>query len=92
MNAKDIAVESKITFSRNVKGYPFPSKLRDTRANVIASGVYEALAKNGGYELYKIAQMSEPVTRTPRPFRTSARGAMDTPPIPTRWARRPGLM
>lgn len=63
MNAKDIAVESKITFSRNVKGYPFPSKLRDTRANVIASGVYEALAKNGGYELYKIAQMSEPVTR-----------------------------
>ena len=60
MNAKDIAVESKITFSRNVKGYPFPSKLRDTRANVIASGVYEALAKNGGYELYKIAQMSEP--------------------------------
>ena len=63
MNAKDIAVESKITLSRNVKGYPFPSKLRDTRANVIASGVYESLSRSGGYELYKIAQMSDSVTK-----------------------------
>lgn len=63
MSANDIAVESKITLSRNVKGYPFPSRLRDTRANVIASGVYEALARDGGYELYKIAQMSDDICK-----------------------------
>ena len=63
MSANGIAVESKITLSRNVKGFPFPSRLRDTRANVIASGVYEAVGRQGGYELYKTAQMSEQVTK-----------------------------
>ena len=33
---------------------------------------------------------SEPVTATPAPWSTSARDAMDTPPMPTRWARFPG--
>ena len=36
--------------------------------------------------------MSEPVTTTPAPWSTWARGDMDTPPMPTRWALRPGAM
>ena len=28
---------------------------------------------------------------TPMPCSTSASGAMDTPPMPTRWARQPGF-
>ena len=32
---------------------------------------------------------SEPVTVTPAPWSTSAKEAMDTPPMPTRWARFP---
>lgn len=59
MNAKDVILQSKITLSRNVKGFQFPSRLRDTRANIIANGVYEAVASEGGYELYKIAQISD---------------------------------
>ena len=59
MSAGDIIIESKITLSRNVKGYQFPSRLRDTRANIIANGVYEAVASSGGYELYKLAQIAD---------------------------------
>ena len=33
---------------------------------------------------------SEPVMVRPMPWSTSARGAMDTPPMPTRWACCPG--
>ena len=39
MSANGIAVESKITLSRNVKGFTLTYRLSDTRANVIASGV-----------------------------------------------------
>lgn len=59
MNAQDIILKSKITLARNVKGYQFPSRLRDTRANIIAGGVYQALASGGGYELYKMAQITD---------------------------------
>ena len=34
--------------------------------------------------------MSEPVMTMPMPWSTSAGGAMDTPPMPTRWAWQPG--
>ena len=34
--------------------------------------------------------ISEPVIVTPAPWSTSARGDMDTPPMPTRWAWAPG--
>ena len=37
-----------------------------------------------------LSRWSEPVTSTPAPWSTSAREAMDTPPMPTRWARFPG--
>lgn len=59
MDAKDIIIKSKITLARNVKGFQFPSRLRDTRAGIIANGVYEAIASNGGYELYKMAQITD---------------------------------
>ena len=36
--------------------------------------------------------MSEPVMTRPSPWRTSARGDMETPPMPTRWARLPGTI
>ena len=36
-----------------------------------------------------LSRWSEPVTFTPAPWSTSAREAMDTPPMPTRWARFP---
>ena len=35
---------------------------------------------------------SEPVMMTPLPSSTSASEAMETPPMPTRWARFPGLI
>ena len=63
MSAQDIILKSKITLSRNVRGYQFPSRLRDTRANIIANGVYEAVAANGGYDLYKMAQISDVKSR-----------------------------
>ena len=39
-----------------------------------------------------LLRMSEPVITMPALWSTSARGDMDTPPMPTRWARRPGAM
>ena len=39
-----------------------------------------------------LSVMSEPWTCRPMPRSTSARGHMDTPPMPTRWARLPGTI
>lgn len=60
--SEQIVMQSKVTLSRNVKNFPFPTRMRDNRASIIAGGVYEAIGRNGGYELYKIAQISETVS------------------------------
>lgn len=61
MDNDAIIIQSKITLARNVKNYPFPTRMNDNRASVIAGGVYEAVGNNGGYELYKMAQISDKV-------------------------------
>ena len=37
-----------------------------------------------------LSDISEPCTVSPMPRSTSARGHMETPPMPTRWTRLPG--
>ena len=63
MAENNIVMQSKVTLSRNVSGYPFPHNLRDNRASVIAGSVYEAVCRSGNYELYKISQISEQKSR-----------------------------
>lgn len=58
-----IVSAGKITLSRNISGTPFPSKLRDNRASVMAGSVYEAVSKTGNYELYRMGQIAPAVTQ-----------------------------
>ena len=58
MNTSDIVIKTKVTLSRNVKGYPFPSKMDDKRASVIASSVFDAI-NDGNYDLYNLNQIGE---------------------------------
>ena len=69
MAENKIVTQSKITLSRNVKGYPFPLSSRDNDATNIISSVYEAVSRNGNFDLYRISQISEQKKRS-----LSARG------------------
>ena len=64
MRNSDFVISSRIRISRNVEGYPFPNKMDDKRASVIAGSVYETLNKDGAYEIKPVSSMSETVIGT----------------------------
>jgi protein arginine kinase len=59
MKNEDFVISSWARLNRNVKGFPFPNKLSDERASIIASNVFEAVNGSGEYDLYPIAKTDE---------------------------------
>lgn len=60
MNANDeVVISSRIRLARNVSGLPFPSKLNDERASLVARKVYDAVNPTDNYDLYKMSNISE---------------------------------
>ena len=59
MHDNDFVISSRIRIARNVTGYPFPNKMDDKRASVIASEVYDVLNKDGSYEIKPVSNLSE---------------------------------
>ncbi len=59
----DLIIEACATLSRNVKDYPFPYRMDDKRASVIASAVYEAVNGEGNYELLPLSKLPESEAR-----------------------------
>jgi protein arginine kinase len=59
MRNSDFVISSRVRICRNVAGYPFPNKMDDKRASVIAGSVYETLNKDGAYEIKPVSSMSE---------------------------------
>lgn len=59
MHDNDFVISSRIRIARNVTGYPFPNKMDDKRASVIASAVYDTLNKDGSYEIKPVSNLSE---------------------------------
>lgn len=59
MNNNDFVISSRVRISRNVLGYPFPNKMDDKRASVIAGVVYNTLNTDGSYEIKPVSNLSE---------------------------------
>lgn len=58
-NVNDIVISSRIRLARNVEGLPYPPKLRDDRATLIARKVYDAVNKIDTFDLHRMATISE---------------------------------
>lgn len=58
-NIDDVVISSRIRLARNVNDIPFPSRLNDERASLIARKVYDALQANDNYDLYKMSNIGE---------------------------------
>lgn len=69
-NYNDVVVTSRVRLARNIEGLPYPHKLNDDRALLIAKKVYEALDKKAssgqaeesyrdGYELYRMESIRD---------------------------------
>lgn len=56
---EDVVISSRIRLARNVNDIPFPSRLNDERASLIARNVYDALNTSDSYDLYKMSNISE---------------------------------
>lgn len=55
----DVVLSSRIRLARNVSDLPFPSKLNDERASLVARKVYDAVNMTDNYDLYKMSNISE---------------------------------
>ena len=58
-NTDDVVISSRIRLARNVNDIPFPSRLNDERASLIARKVYDSLQAGDSYDLYKMSNISE---------------------------------
>lgn len=58
-NTDDVVISSRIRLARNVNDVPFPSRLNDERASLIARKVYDSLQASDSYDLYKMSNISE---------------------------------
>lgn len=55
----NVVISSRIRLARNVEDIPFPSRLNDERASLIARKVYDAVQGTDNYDLYKMANLGE---------------------------------
>lgn len=55
----EVVISSRIRLARNVSDLPFPSKLNDERASLVARKVYDAVNPTDNYDLYKMSNISE---------------------------------
>ncbi len=58
-NVNDVVISSRIRLARNVDGLPFPPKVNDERATLIARKVYEAVNSLGTFDLHRMKSIKE---------------------------------
>lgn len=58
-DSNSVVISSRVRLARNVAGLPFPHKLRRERGAMIAKQVYDALAPNGSYNLYRVSASNQ---------------------------------
>ena len=55
----EVVLSSRIRLARNVSDLPFPSRLNDERASLVARKVYDAVNPTDNYDLYKMSNISD---------------------------------